>query len=251
MKAIKSFIVAIAGLTFFAFTSHAQLSLNFSSSPGGSPGGATIQFNGTNSSFQFNSATTPYLVPNPPFPPIAVYYYIGSQWSITSEFGGTDSALNLLGAVTNSPFSYGPITTTIMGLDTNETANVTGPLGRLVINDNAGNLLTGTVNWEQVETYNFAGGINASLTVNVIDLAYAGTNADLLALVAESPDSMDLTFQFSPGMTLSDLTSSSGPYMTSYSGSISATPEPASASCLLLGLGVLVFTRRFSQSKRA
>jgi len=245
MKLIKSFIVAMVGLALSIVTSHAQLTLNFSSSPGGSPGGSTIQFNGTNSSFQFNPATTPYVIPNPPFPPIVVGYYIGSQWSITSEFGGTGSALNLLGVVTNGPFSYGPITTNLAV----ETANVLGPLGGLEINDNASNLLTGTIAWIQLETSSFAGGINPSLTVNVTNLAYAGSNPDLLALVADSPGSMNLTFQFSPGMTLSDLTSGSGPYQTSYSGSLSV-PEPASASCFLLGLGTLILTRRFRQNTR-
>src|SRR6202041_1167888 len=230
MKLIKSLIVAMAGLALSAVISHAQLTLNFSSSPGGSPGGSTIQFNGTNSSFQFNPATTPYVIPNPPFPPIVVSYYIGSQWSITSVIGGTGSALNLLGGVANGPFSYGPITTN----SDDETANVLGPLGALTINDNAGFSLTGTVAWIQLETSAFAGGINPSLTVNITNLAYAGSNPDLSALVADSPGSMGFAFQFAPGMTLGDLTSGSGPYMTSYSGSLSV-PEPTSIGLFLTG----------------
>jgi hypothetical protein len=250
MKLIKSFIVAMAGLALSAVTSHAQLTLNFSSSPGGPPaGGSTIQFNGTNSMFQFDPATTPYTIPNPPFGPIVVNYYVGSQWTITSEAGGTGSAINLLGVVTNGPFSYGPITTNIVGSHIDETANVLGPLGGLRINDNASNLLTGNVDWIQVATHDFGGVVNAGLTVNVTGLAYSGSNPDLLALVAGNPASMDLTFQFAPGMTLGQLTSGSGPYQTSYSGSITV-PEPTSVGCFLLGLGTLIFTRRFKQNKR-
>src|ERR1035438_3808320 len=175
MKLIKAFIAAMAGLALSAVTSHAQLTLNFSSSPGGFPnGGSTIQFNGTNSSFQLNAATTPEVIPNPPGPAIVVTYYVGSQWTITSVFGGTGSAITLLGNVFNGPFSYGPITTNIFGSSIDESAAVVGPLGGLSINDNSGNFLTGAVDWEQVDTHNFAGGINASLTVNVTNLTYAG-----------------------------------------------------------------------------
>jgi hypothetical protein len=225
MKIIKSFAVAIAGLALSVVTSQAQLSLDFSSTIG-----STIQFNGTNSTFQFNPSTSS----------LFGGIFSGTQWSIGNETGGTGSALGLFGSVSNSPFSYGPITTNI----TIETANVIGPLGALSISDGASNLLTGTVAWIQLETSAFAGGINPSLTVNVTGLAYAGTNVDLQTLVAGGSGAMDLTFQFSPGKTLGDLTSGSGPYQTSYSGSLSV-PEPTSIGCFLLGMGVLIFTRRF------
>jgi hypothetical protein len=223
MKPIKSFAMAMAGLALSVVTSQAQLSLNFASTPG-----ATIQFNGTASSFQFDSSTFVF------GPPIGAYY-VGSQWSIGSESGGTGSALGLLGVVNNSPFSYGPITTVIAGTDTNESAYVTGPLGALAINDGVGNFLTGNVDWVQVATFNSAGAINALLTINVTGLAYAGINADLLTLVADGPGSMNVSFQFSPNETLSQLTSGSGPYNTSFSGSISVVPEPSSFS--LFGFG--------------
>jgi hypothetical protein len=139
-----------------------------------------------------------------------------------------------------------------MGPNIDESALVTGPLGGLSINDNAGKFLTGTVDWVQVATHDNAGAINAALTVNVTGLTYTGSNPDLVTLAAGNPASMDLTFQFSPGMTLGDLTAGSGPYVTSYSGSISDTmspvPEPTTAGCLLLGMGTLILTRRFRKN---
>jgi hypothetical protein len=234
MKPIKSFVVAMAGLAISAVTSQAQLTLNFASTVG-----STIQFNGINSTFQFNSSTD------------------GTQWQIGSEDGGTGSALGLFGVFVNSPFSYGPISITSIPGYTIQTATVTGPLGGLNINDGLGNLLTGTVDWMNVETVNSAGSINASLTVNVADLAYVGGNTDLAALVAEGPGSMDLSFQFSPKKMLSDLTSGSVPYTTSFSGSISVSgsgttvPEPTTAGCFLLGLGALIGCQHFPKNRRS
>jgi hypothetical protein len=120
----------------------------------------------------------------------------------------------------------------------------------LNISDGVGNFLTGNVNWIQVATFNSAGAINASLTVNVTGLAYAGTNPDLVTLVAGGTASMNLSFQFSPGETLFQLTSGVVPYNTSFSGSISVVPEPMSAGVLLLGFGVLVCSWRLSQGRR-
>ena len=229
------FLVAMAGLAISVVTIQAQLSLNFASTAG-----STIQFNGTNSSFLFHASTMPA--------------DFGTQWQIGSESGGVGSAVGLFGVVSNSPFSYGAITTTLLPGITIQSANVTGPLGSLYIADSLNHLLTGTVNWVQVETINSIGGINAALTINITGLTYSGTNPDLMALVAGGPGSMDLSFQFSPSMTLSQLTSGSGPYATSYSGSISVpgpVPEPASVTFILLGMGALVCSWRLKHSGNA
>jgi hypothetical protein len=227
MKFMKWLVVAMSGFCVSVITGHATLILNFSSTIG-----SAIQFNGTDSSFQFDSST----VSGP---------FLGSQWQIGSESGGDGSALGLLGSFGNNTFSYGPITTIISGSDIDESATVTGPLSALVINDGSGNL-TGTIDWVQIATHDFGGVINAGVTINVTGLAYAGTNADLLTLLADGSGALDLTFQFSPGETLSDLTTGSGPYDTSYSGSLSV-PESTSAGFLLLtGLGALICFQRLT-----
>ena len=229
MKILKHLFATLVGLSLSAVTSQATLTLDFSSTLGSS-----IQFNGTSSSFQFNNSAL-----NGPF--------FGSQFYVTSETGN-GSATGLLGGFNNGPFSYGLITSAAGA----ESATVTGPLAGLVIGDGLGNNLTGTVNWVEISTFDYAGGINANLTINLTDLAYAGVNQDLKALVSGSGGALDLTFQFSPGMTLSQLTSGTGPYNTSFSGSLSvqtAVPEVNQVYAiffLLVILGVTPWVRRFA-----
>ena len=228
MKLFKHFFVSVAGLGLSVVTSQATLTLDFSSTLG-----STIQFNGTSSSFQFNTSA----VTGP---------FFGSQFYITSENGGNGSATGLEGVFNNGPFSYGAITTAAG----EQSATVTGPLAGMVIADGLGNNLTGKVNWVEVSTFDSAGGINANLTINLTDLAYAGVNQDLKALVAGSDGALDLTFQFAPGMALSELTSGTGPYDTSFSGSLSvqtAVPETNQIYAvffLLIVLSVAPWLRR-------
>ena len=217
-------VIAAAGLT--TLSSQAQETLNFSSSPGSS-----IQFNGVLNSFQFNPST---------FTGLGGVYF-GSQWFVGNENGGTGSAVGLFGEVANGPFTYGPIT--VSGSE--QTASVLGPLGGLQVNDGSGFNLTGVVNWIQVQTFDYSGALNASLVVNVTSLNYSGSNPDLQSLVASGLGAMNLSFQFAPGETLSQLSTGSTPFTTSYSGSISTVPEPASISLFCLGLGAVALPRLF------
>src|SRR5271170_7385028 len=127
---MRPYFLMIAAAGLFTLTSQAQLTLNFSSSPGSS-----IQFNGAQNSLQFNPST---------FTGFGGIY-LGTQWFVGNENGGTGSAVGLFGAVGNGPFNYGPIT--ISGNE--QTASVLGPLGALQIHDGLGNDLTGMVNWIQ------------------------------------------------------------------------------------------------------
>lgn len=209
----KMTIMAVAGaLAVSASISQAALSLSFSNQ-GLNTG---IQFNGASSSFQLNPAPGSLASP---------------QFRITSETGGI-SSVGLLGWINGSPWTIGAITTS----GTTQTAPVTG-LGFLFLNDGLGNNLTGNLNWVTIQTVQSLGGMNAALNLNISGLAYGGLNADLLALANGGNGSMNVTFQFNPGQSLTELTTGSA-QVSSYSGSLAggAVPEPATllAGALLL-----------------
>lgn len=205
------------GLVVSTVTSQAGLSLSFSNQ-GLNTG---IQFNGASSSFQLNP--TPGSLGAP-------------QFAVTSETGGS-SSIGLKGWINGSPWTIGAVSTA--GLV--QSASVTG-VGYLFLSDGAGNNLTGTLNWLTIQTVQSAGSINAALALNVTDLTYTGGNVDLLALANGGTGSMNLTFQFNPGQTLTQLTTGSA-QITSYSGSLATTsvPEPSTVIAgvlLLLPFGI-------------
>jgi len=216
-------VLATALLMTCLNASALNLILNF-----GPTDGSSIQFNGSQNTFQFNPGDNGY------------------QWYITSETGGS-SAVDLNGSVLGGPFLYGPITVSGSGFSESESATVLGPLGNLVINNGPGDDLTGEVNWITIATFYTVGGfLNAAVNVNLSDVSYSGPNPDLQTLKANQPGILDVSFQFVPGDTLTQLSTGTGPYSTSFSGSITtAVPEPASIALAGLGgLTLLLFRRQ-------
>jgi hypothetical protein len=189
--------------------------------------GSSIQFNGNQNSFQFNNGNNGY------------------QWYISTETGGS-SAVGLNGSVLGGPFSYGPITVSGSGLSQVQSATVLGPLGTLDINAGPLDDLTGTVNWINIATFFGIGGLNANVNVNLSNVSYSGSNPDLQTLKANQPGILDVSFQFAPGETLTQLSTGTGPYTTSFSGTLTtAVPEPTTLALAGLGgLSLLLFRRQ-------
>jgi hypothetical protein len=237
MKRIKLIGSAIVLLACSVVTSRAQIVLNINNIIR-----QTIQFNGGSDSFQLNPTGAPTG---------------GNQFQITGVQNGVSSAADsavegLGGYVTGGPWSYGTITTSGLGGNT-QSASVTGG-GTLTIPDGTGHDLTGTINWITIETVvGNASSVNGGLLVNVTGLSYSGSLTDLENLVASSFGTMDLSFGFSPAKTLTQLSTGTGHYNTAYSGNITgAVPEPTtmiSGALLLLPFGAS--TLRILRKNRA
>jgi len=237
MKTTSLGMVALTLLGASAVTSYAQATLDLNLSP---LSGSQIVFSG--SSFNFSAAS--------PVVGIGPGGAVSEQWSISSEDGSanTGSALNHAGGFSGGPFTYGAIT--ISGISQDALVSPSTP-SNLYIADGSG-YLQGLVQFIDISTVGQVGGlINSQVLINLMNVTYSGSNADLKFLTANQPGSVDLSFQFaSGGLNLTQL-SDGNVHSTSYSGTISAVavPEPSSLVMSALGgLGALglAFRRRYN-----
>ena len=219
MKSIIALVALASGLTGWA--AFGQSSLNF-------VGLNEVQFNTNGDSFQINAVA-------------------GSSTMPQFTFTGTDAGLN--GWITGAPWgvNLAGLATATGGSLTNEQAPMASG-GQLNISDGT-NTLTGNLTWLQIHLLsNGQGGVGDSMSVNLTGLAYAGDNADLLALVAGGNGNLNLTFQFSGvNPTLGDLfAGNAGTASTSFSGAVSsvaAVPEPATTALFMVSVGLLAVSR--------
>lgn len=213
----RAFLAALViGGTLWATVSQATLTLNFAG-----VNGSEIQFSGST----FNITGDP-----------------SAQFQIQSTVGGIGSADNLYGGFSGGPWTIGTISSTTIGAITTQNAAVTPTMGSTITINDGTALLTGSINWVEITTINNGGILNDSAVVNVTGLSYSGVNQDLvsLATLAGGDGSLNLSFSFTSGGMLTDLTDG-GTYGTSYSGSIAAVPEPTTliaGALLLLPFGV-------------
>jgi len=139
-------------------------------------------------------------------------------------------------------FTIGAITTS----GATQTAPVTGS-GTFSIYDGAGSTLTAVLTWVDIATIGTGGTINAIGTVNLSSFLYSGANTDLLALASNPSGIVVTSFQFIPGLNLTALTTGTNVNSTSYSGSLTAVPEPttlALVGSVLVGIAVWSRSRR-------
>jgi len=200
-------ILAVLALTVALGVGTANaLTLNYASISN-----AVLEFNGTNSTFQFLPESTP-----------------GYDFQITDQTPGSGS-IGLFGNISGL-FTIGQVQQFLPGFV--EYAIVSGT-GTLTIA--ADSLFTGTLQWVDIGTIGASGGLNILAQANLFPVNYTGSNPDLLSFLSGGLST--LTFQFPTIMPLSILAQGGGNQQTSYSGSMSPIPLPPSA--LLLGSGIL------------
>ena len=122
-----------------------------------------------------------------------------------------------------------------------ETGDVSGT-GAFVIHDGMGNDLTATLIWTAIAQVGAGNALNFHGSVNLTDITYSGTNADLVTLAAAHSAIDVLSFQFTTQIDLTFLAVHPGGDITnSFSGTIATVPDGGTTVALLgvalLGIG--------------
>jgi PEP-CTERM motif len=197
--------------------------------------GANVEFNGsgTGATFVFNNNGS------------------GHGFDVTASSGVGDS-IGLHGTI-GGTYSYTTASIVTSGLL--QTAPVSTGGGTLTLTDASLNSLTSTITGVDVATMGTGGAVNVSGAINLMNVSYTGTNADLMELRNEAQVGggvVALTFQFVPGESLTQLAASGADHKTSYSGTITTSvPEPSSLAIGCIALGTIGIGLRWRKARGA
>ncbi|HEY9156173.1 MAG TPA: PEP-CTERM sorting domain-containing protein [Opitutaceae bacterium] len=125
-------------------------------------------------------------------------------------------------------------------------ATVSG-IGTLTIYDGQSSYLTANIWWGDALTVGAVGALNSNDNTNVNHISYSGANVALQQLAANTSGSDVVSFQFTPPESLMQLTQDGSLNTTTYSGSLTAVPEPGTYALLIGGctlVGTIALRRR-------
>jgi hypothetical protein len=228
---MRSLSWALAALLGVGYVSEARAELVLALS---SDVGANVEFtgSGTSATFVFNNNLS------------------GTGFHITSSSGVGDS-VGLHGTIGGS-FTYQNLQITTLGIS--QMAPVATVGGVLTITDASLQALTGTITGVDIGTMGTLGGVNVNGDINLSNVTYAGTNADLLTLRDEADYGsgvLAITFQFTPAQSLTQLVTNLADNATSYSGSLMTQSAPEPSGLLLGCTGILALVGYAWRRKRA
>ena len=197
------------------------VSLSFSNEPG-----ASVTFTpGSTVTFEFAQ-------PDP----------TGYDFVITGGTGFPDPVLPLKGFI-DGTFSFLASDITTSGGVQN--APVTSVGGLLRIDDGTGQFFTAVLDIVSISTFQTGTVLNGSAVVNLSNFSYAGTDANLLYLTNFPAGILTASLTFLPSQTLTTIANGTDPLSTlSYSGTLSAVPEPTFYGLLSAGVAGLIFFAR-------
>jgi hypothetical protein len=197
--------------------------------------GANVEFKGTGTgtNFSFNNNGA------------------GNGFDVTASSGVGDS-VGLHGRI-GGMYSYTNASIVTMGILQSAPVSTSG--GTLTITDASMKSLTGTITGVDISTLGTDGAINVSGSINLTNVSYGGTNADLTELRNEANFSggvVAISFQFAPGRSLTQLAASGSDRHTSYSGSIvTAAPEPSGLALGCIAIGTIGLGWRWRRTRGA
>lgn len=222
MRGISCILATLLGVNFVS-EARAELVLTLSSDVGAN---GEFKGSGTSATILFNNNLS------------------GTGFHITSSDGVGDS-VGLHGTI-GGTFTYQTAQITTTG--PLQTAPVATVGGLLQITDASLHTLTGKITGVDLDTMGTGGTVNVNGAINLSNVTYTGTVADLVRLRNEADAAggvVSLTFQFTPAKSLTQLAVNHADNKTSYSGSLMTQSVPEPSGLVLSCTGALALLGYF------